>query len=107
MTSVLDMRADHAGILHDVLRTHLPPDARAYVFGSRAHGGARRYSDLDLALEWVRPLSLDVLGEIAEALSLSDIPYKVDIVDLSTADAGFRARIAARCIPFDTTAAGG
>ncbi len=81
--------------------------ARAYVFGSRAHGGARRYSDLDLALEWVQPLGLDVLGEIAEALSLSDIPYKVDIVDLSTADPGFRARIVARCIPFDTTEAGG
>ena len=107
MTSVLDMREDHARILRDVLCSYLPPDARAYVFGSRAHGGARRYSDLDLALEWVQPLGLDVLGQIAEALSDSDIPYKVDLVDLSTADAGFRARIASSCIPFDTTESGG
>lgn len=107
MTSVLDMREDHARIVRDVLRAHLPEGARAYVFGSRAHGGARRYSDLDLALEWIRPLGLDLLGEIAEALSDSDIPYKVDIIDLSTADPGFRARIVADCIAFETTEAGG
>ena len=69
-----------------VLRTHLPKGARAYVFGSRARGGARQYSDLDLALEWDRPLGLDLIGRIAEALSESDLPYKVDIVDLLTVD---------------------
>jgi uncharacterized protein len=68
------------------------------VFGSRARGGARQYSDLDLALEWDRPLGLDLIGHIAEALSESDLPYKVDIVDLATVDPAFRARIAAHHI---------
>ena len=36
----------------------------------------------------------------------SDVSSRFD-VDLSTVDAGFRARIAARCIPFDRTATGG
>ena len=63
---VLDMREEHVRILCDVLRRLLPKNARAYVFGSRVCGGARRYSDLDLALDWVRPLGFDVLGEIAE-----------------------------------------
>ncbi len=67
----------------------------------------RRYSDLDLALEWDQPLGLDVIGEIAEALSESDLPYKVDIVDLLTVDPAFRARIAADCMAFDTIEAGG
>ena len=101
MTSTLDIREEHARILRSVLREHLPKDARAYVFGSRARGGARRYSDLDLALEWHRPLGLDLLGRIAEALSESDLPYKVDIVDLMTADPSFRARITSECVPFD------
>ena len=79
MTSVLDIREEHARILRDVLQKLLPPHARAYVFGSRAHGGARRYSDLDLALEWSGPLGLDRLGAIAEALSESDIPYKMTL----------------------------
>jgi predicted nucleotidyltransferase len=77
---------------------------RAYVFGSRAHGRARRYSDLDLAQEWDRPLGLDLIGQIAEAMSNSDLPYKVDIVDLATVEPAFRARITADCVPFSATA---
>jgi predicted nucleotidyltransferase len=103
MTSVLDMSEDHAGIVRGVLHAHLPEGARAFVFGSRAHGDARRYSDLDLAIEWDRPLGLDLLGRIAEALSESDLPYKVDIVDLATTDPAFRVRITADCIPFEVT----
>ena len=103
MTATLDLREDHTAIRRNVLRTHLPVDARAYVFGSRARGGARRYSDLDLALEWDRPLGMDVIGQIAEALSDSDLPFKVDIVDLSVVEPAFRRRIAADCIPLDVS----
>jgi predicted nucleotidyltransferase len=103
VTSVVDMTEQHATIVRDVLRRHLPAGTRAYVFGSRAHGGARLYSDLDLALESVGPLALDLIGEIAEALSESDLPYRVDIVDLAAVEPGFRARIAADCValPFE------
>jgi predicted nucleotidyltransferase len=99
MTAVLDLRDDHAAILHNILHEFLPAGARAFVFGSRAHGTARQYSDLDLALGWNRPLGLNLIGQIAEALSESDLPYKVDIVDLWTVDPVFRSRIAADCIP--------
>jgi predicted nucleotidyltransferase len=98
MTAALDVRPEHAAILLRVLRQYLPAGARVLVFGSRAHGRARQYSDLDLALEWERPLGLDLIGQIAEALSESDLPYKTDIVDLATVDPAFRGRIAADCI---------
>ena len=104
MTAALDIREAHAAILRDVLRRILPSDARAFVFGSRAHGGARRYSDLDLALEWGRPLGLDLIGQIAEALSESDLPDRVDIVDLSMVEPLFRDRIAADCVPLTIVA---
>jgi hypothetical protein len=42
---------------------------------------------------------LDLIGQIAEALSESDLPYKTDIVDLSTVDPAFKARILADGIP--------
>jgi predicted nucleotidyltransferase len=107
MTAALDIRDEHTAILRKVLRRHLPAEARAFVFGSRAHGGARQYSDLDLALEWNQPLGLKLIGEIAEALSESDLPFKVDIVDLSTLDPAFRSRIAADCVKLpDDDAAG-
>ena len=105
MTAALDIDAAHAAILRDALRAHLPSGARAFVFGSRAHGGARQYSDLDLALEWERPLGLDLLGVIAEALSESDLPYRVDLLDLAAIDPAFRRRIASDLVPFSIDAA--
>ena len=99
MTAALDLRDDHAAILSAVLRAHLPAGARAYAFGSRVNGSARPYSDLDLALQWNQPLGLEIVGRIAEALSESDLPFKVDIVDLAMVDPAFRARIGAQCVP--------
>jgi predicted nucleotidyltransferase len=106
MTVVLDISTEHVAIVRDVLRRFLPAGARAFVFGSRAHGGARRYSDLDLALAWDKPLGLRSIGAIAEALSESDLPYKVDILDLAAIDPAFRARIADGLVPFPMDAAG-
>jgi hypothetical protein len=62
-------------------------------------GAAGRYPDLDLALEWDRPLGLPLIGRIAEALSESDLPCKVDIVDLAAVEPAFRARITAGGVP--------
>lgn len=97
--TTLAIRPEHAAIVVEILRCHLPPGARVFVFGSRAHGGARPYSDLDLAIEWDHPLGLDRTAELADAFSESDLPYKVDILDLSTIESGFRARIAADLVP--------
>jgi predicted nucleotidyltransferase len=99
MTAALDIQPEHAAIPLHILRRHLPAGARAFVFGSRAHGAARPYSDLDLALEWIQPLGLALVGQIAEALSESDLPYRVDIVDLLTAGPAFRLRVAADSVP--------
>ena len=70
-----------------------------HVFGSRAQGRPRPYSDRDLALEWDRPLGLVLIGTIAEALSETDLPYKVDVVDLTTVEPSFRIRIMADAVP--------
>jgi predicted nucleotidyltransferase len=93
MTRAIDLSPDERAIVCDVLCRHLPMGAQVWVFGSRATGNARRYSDLDLALEADRPLELAVLADIAEALSESDLPYKVDVIDLRSVDPAFRALI--------------
>ena len=99
MTAVLDLQDDHAAIVREILRRYLPEGARAFVFGSRARGGARRYSDLDLALLWDRALGLERIAILSEALSESDLPYKADIVDLADVEPSFRARIEGDCVP--------
>lgn len=95
----LDLRDGELAILRSCLRTHLPSDARAFAFGSRVDGSARRYSDLDVALVWDRPLDFDTMAALAEALSESDLPFTVDLVDAALLAPAFRARIAAAWVP--------
>ncbi len=47
---MLDLQDEHLAVLRSCLRLHLPAGARAFAFGSRVDGSARRYSDLDVAL---------------------------------------------------------
>jgi predicted nucleotidyltransferase len=65
------------------------------VFGSRATGRARRYSDLDLAIDAGRPLTLDEIAGLAEAFSDSDLPYKIDLADWHNIDDRWRQSITA------------
>lgn len=90
--------ADHRRLVLRVLRAHLPEGAEAWVFGSRATGGARRYSDLDLAIDAGRPLTLDERARLAEGFRDSDLPYRVDLVDWHGIDERFRRLIATRRI---------
>jgi uncharacterized protein len=90
----IDFPAHYRRPVMDILRTHLPRGAKAWVFGSRATGRARRYSDLDLAIDAGRRLSLDELAELSEAFSDSDLPYRVDLVDWHDIDDRWRRMIA-------------
>lgn len=42
---------------------------------------------------------LDLIGEIAEALSESDLPFRVDLVDLAAVEPPFRARVSRDAVP--------
>jgi uncharacterized protein len=60
------------------------------VFGSRASGRAQQFSDIDLGFIGPVPLPERIQAQLWDALDESDIPYVVDIVDLTTAGAEFR-----------------
>jgi predicted nucleotidyltransferase len=98
MTRTIDLSPAELDVVRGILRAHLPPHTRAWVFGSRATATARQYSDLDIALEAATPLGFDVLGTLTEALSESDLPYKVDLVDLKSVEPPFRTLIEADMI---------
>src|SRR5205823_8281589 len=67
-------------------------------------GRSRRYSDLDLAIDAGRPVTLDELAQLAEAFRESDLPYKVDIVDWRSIDDRFRQMIAAERVRLNEAA---
>jgi hypothetical protein len=72
----VDLLPAHRRLVLDILWAHLPQHTKTWVFGSRATGRARRYSDLDLAIDAGRRPTLDEIAELAEAFSDSDLPYK-------------------------------
>lgn len=103
----IDMAAEHRRIVLDVLDAHMPAEAAVWVFGSRANGRARRYSDLDLAIDAGRRLTIDETAVLREAFDESDLPYRVDIVDWQAISPEFRNLITVdrRLISRSSTAA--
>jgi type I restriction enzyme S subunit len=96
----LALTPEQRAIVRDILQSHLPPSAKIWVFGSRATGGAKPFSDLDLAIDAARPLTLDETASLRDAFSESDLPWKVDVVDTHTIDAGFRQIILTNAVRF-------
>jgi predicted nucleotidyltransferase len=94
----------HRRLVLEILRANLPEPSRVWVFGSRATGCARRYSDLDLAIDAGRELSLDEMAGLSEAFSDSDLPYRVDVVDWRAIDNRFRGLIDSGRVPLLGTA---
>lgn len=72
----------------DVIRTYLNPN-KIFLFGSRAIGRGKQYSDFDIAVEGAE---MDIRKErlIKEALDQKLGIFSVDLIDLDHVDADFR-----------------
>ena len=66
--------------------------ARVILFGSRARGNFESYSDVDIAIESDEDL-WDFLVELKGILEESDLPQKVDVVELSKVPEDLRRNI--------------
>jgi uncharacterized protein len=98
-SGTIDLMPEHGRIVLDILREHLPPGVKVWVFGSRATGRARRYSDLDLAIDAGRRLTIDETAILREAFDECDLPHRVDLVDWQAIGDRFRNLIAAERVP--------
>ena len=61
-----------------------------YLFGSRARGTAKSSSDVDIAVLPQELVPDNIFSELREIFEESDIPYRVDLVDLSTVGDPFK-----------------
>ncbi len=64
--------------------------AKVILFGSRARGNASPRSDVDIGILPEKKLALGSIGELKEKIENLNIPYSVDLVDLSEAGPDFR-----------------
>jgi type I restriction enzyme S subunit len=86
---MLDLEPADLDAVQRILREHLP-GCEVRAFGSRVQGTARRFSDLDLAVVAQAPVSLSVLEALRDAFSESNLPMRVDVVDLAAVSESFR-----------------
>ena len=66
---------------------------RIFLFGSHATGRACAASDIDVAVLPEIDLPSGLLSQVREELEESNVPYKVDFVDISKTDEVFRQRV--------------
>ena len=88
-TPLIDIRPDHWEIVQRILQEHVP-NLEVWAFGSRAKWNAKAFSDLDLAIITDEPLPIDTRAALNEALSESDLPWKVDVVDWASISKEFK-----------------
>jgi predicted nucleotidyltransferase len=74
-------------IVFDHLAEH---PARVYLFGSCARGDVGHWSDIDVAIDPLKPLPHGLLAKIDEEMEESTAPYFVDVIDLSTSGRSYR-----------------
>ena len=67
--------------------------AKAILFGSRARGDARQWSDIDLAVDCGIDFPPSILSALREAFEESNILLNVDVVDLRDASTDVRAAV--------------
>lgn len=75
------------------------PGAKVAVFGSRATGRARPFSDLDLLLIEPATLSWAQRADLRDAFEGSALPFKVDVVEADSLAEGMAQRVQAEALP--------
>jgi len=68
------------------LITKYVPHCEMYLFGSRATDTERTGSDIDIALDAGKPIPYKTMLKILVAIDETNIPMKIDLVDLHVAD---------------------
>lgn len=63
---------------------------KVFIFGSRATGTNRMYSDIDLGLQSESEIPFMKKINLEDEFENSNLPYKVDVVDFSKVAEGFK-----------------
>lgn len=69
------------------------PDAKIYLFGSRARQENTERSDIDIAIDIGSPMPLESKGQIINMIDALNIPQKTDLVDFQRAPQSLKENI--------------
>jgi predicted nucleotidyltransferase len=90
------MKNDHGVKQKDLIVRMLSalfPEAKIYLFGSRARGAHKFHSDIDLAVDMGRKMDLSEIAMAKNVLEAVNILRKVDVVDVNNVPEALRESI--------------
>lgn len=91
---------DYLGEMKKIIANRLDLETyRLFLFGSRAVGQNRRFSDYDLGILGPKKVSATALALISADLDDSEIPYRVELVDFQNVSESFR-RVAMKKVKY-------
>lgn len=67
--------------------------ARVWIFGSRARGNYKKFSDIDILYEFTQSPTVNLIGSIEENLENSRLPIKVDLVQRKDVAESYKEQI--------------
>jgi predicted nucleotidyltransferase len=89
---MIDLAHENLALLKQLITEHIQ-GCEIRVFGSRIHGTAKPYSDIDIAIKCGSPIDRQALSRLKEALQESTLPIRVDVLDWNSISEEFRGVI--------------
>jgi len=84
------LKKEEKNIRNTIFKFINPNEYKIFIFGSRATGKARKFSDYDVGIIGEKPVEWKTLSLIDEVFEESDIPFKIDLVDFSLVSDKFK-----------------
>ncbi|WP_297277336.1 nucleotidyltransferase family protein [uncultured Brachyspira sp.] len=86
---MINLSENEINIIKDILKNHIY-EGEVYIFGSRVRGNNKKFSDIDLAVNINRKLSLSEISAIKDDFDESDLIYTADIIDYNSISEEFK-----------------
>ena len=78
---MIDLEEKYIEFVKNIISRYLK-EYKLYLFGSRVKGTARKFSDIDLAIQ-SKYMTRQIKDKLQVEFENSTLPYEVDIVDLN------------------------
>ena len=88
----IDFQQKCVELVKQIVLNHIDTNQyKVFLFGSRACGNAKKYSDIDVGILGNQKFSVIKKFDIENAIDESIVPYKVDLVDFFGVDNKFKS----------------
>ena len=86
---MISLSENEIQIIKNILKNHIS-NGKVYIFGSRVKDTNKKFSDIDIAIDINRKLTLNEMSRLKDDFEESDLIYITDIIDYNAVSDSFR-----------------